>query len=74
MATVARFPPGNRILAALSPSDFELLAPQLTPVVLRLRQDLEEPNKRIGGVYFRKAGSHPSLRFIPTPRASRSGW
>jgi CRP-like cAMP-binding protein len=56
MPAVPQFSPGNRILQALSVSDFELLAPQLMPVLLHLGQDLEEPNKRIAGVYFPDSG------------------
>jgi CRP-like cAMP-binding protein len=56
MATVARFSPGNRLLQALSSSDLELLAPHLMPVVLRLNQDLEQPNRRVGEIYFPDTG------------------
>ena len=52
MRTVGRFSTGNKLLEALSPSDFEMLAPHLMPVVLRLKQELEQPNKRIVSVYF----------------------
>ena len=48
--------PGNRLLAALSAADLKLLAPHLTPVALKLRQDLERPNRRIDDVYFIEAG------------------
>jgi CRP-like cAMP-binding protein len=56
MAEVSRFPFGNRLLRSLSSSDLELLAPQLRPVVLRLKQDLELPNEPIGQVYFPDSG------------------
>jgi len=56
MATVERFSAGNRLLQALSSSDLELLAPNLMPVVLRVKQDLEQPNRRIGEIYFPDTG------------------
>lgn len=56
MAAVARFATGNHLLRALSSADFELLAPDLTPVVLRLEQDIEEPDKRIADVFFPDSG------------------
>ena len=56
MAVVARFSTGNHLLRALSSADFELLAPDLTPVVLRLEQDIEEPDKRIADVFFPDSG------------------
>jgi hypothetical protein len=48
--------PRNRLLAALSPPDLNLLRPHLTPVSLKLRQELERPNRRINDVYFVDAG------------------
>ncbi len=48
--------PRNRLLAALSPADLLLLQPHLTPVTLKLRQDLEKPHHRIPDVYFIDAG------------------
>jgi CRP-like cAMP-binding protein len=48
--------PGNRLLAALSAADFGLLQPHLQPVSLKLRQDLEKPDRRIDDVYFPHAG------------------
>jgi hypothetical protein len=48
--------PRNRLLAALSPADLNLLRPYLTPVSLKLRQELEKPNRRINDVYFLDAG------------------
>ena len=56
MATVIRFSAGNRLLQSLSSSDIELLAPHLMTVVLRVPQDLEEPNKSIPQVYFPDTG------------------
>jgi CRP-like cAMP-binding protein len=48
--------PRNRLLAALSAADFRLLQPHLTPITLKLRFDLEKPNRRIDDVYFIEAG------------------
>lgn len=48
--------PRNRLLAALSPSDFRLLQPHLSPITLKLRTVLEKPNRRIDDVYFIEAG------------------
>jgi CRP-like cAMP-binding protein len=56
MATVARFSPGNRLLQTLSSSDIELLAPHLRTVVLRVPQDMEQPNRTIREVYFPDTG------------------
>jgi CRP-like cAMP-binding protein len=56
MATPARFSPGNRLLQSLSSSDIELLAPHLMTVVLRVPQDLEQPNRSIRQVYFPDTG------------------
>jgi hypothetical protein len=41
---------------ALSSADLNLLRPYLTPVPLKLRQELEKPNRRINDVYFIDAG------------------
>jgi CRP-like cAMP-binding protein len=46
----------NRLLASLTPNDLELIQPHLTPVSLKLRQDLEKPNRRIDDVYFMELG------------------
>jgi CRP-like cAMP-binding protein len=48
--------PRNRLLAALSSADLNLLQPDLTRVPLKLRQELERPNRRIDDVYFLDAG------------------
>jgi CRP-like cAMP-binding protein len=50
------FKPRNRLLAALTPADLKLLEPHLTPVALKLRKDLEVPNRRIDDVYFIDSG------------------
>ena len=46
----------NRLLAALPPGDFALLAPSLRPVELELRQVLHAPDQRIEAAYFPEAG------------------
>ena len=52
----SRTKPRNRLLAALSPADLNLLRPYLTPVALQLRQELEKPNRPIKDVYFIDTG------------------
>jgi hypothetical protein len=42
----------NKLLKALSASDFGLLQPGLVAVALPVRQDMEKPNKRIEDVFF----------------------
>jgi CRP-like cAMP-binding protein len=46
----------NMLLAALSPADLALLTPHLKPLELKLRYDMEQPNKPIGDVYFMDKG------------------
>jgi CRP-like cAMP-binding protein len=46
----------NRLLAALSPADLDLLRSHLEPVSLGLRLDLEKPNRPIENVYFPDMG------------------
>jgi CRP-like cAMP-binding protein len=48
--------PRNRLLAALSSADLQLMERHLKPVTLKLRRDLEKPNRRIDDVYFIDAG------------------
>jgi hypothetical protein len=50
MLAVSSSRPGNRLLAALSAADLDLLQPHLQPVPLKLRLDLEQPNRRIDAV------------------------
>jgi CRP-like cAMP-binding protein len=47
---------GNRLLAALSPADLKSLQPLLQRVPLRLRQELERPNRPIDDAYFPLVG------------------
>ena len=56
MATPSAFTKGNQLLHGLSASDFALLQPGLRPTVLRLRKDLEKPNKQIDDIYFPDTG------------------
>lgn len=56
MAALAVFAKGNHLLGSLSAVDFALLKPSLRPAVLRLRLDLEKPNKRIDDIYFPDTG------------------
>ena len=46
----------NRLLAALPPDDFALLAPSLRPVGLALKQTLHEPERPIPAAYFPESG------------------
>jgi hypothetical protein len=46
----------NQLLAALSPPDFALLHRHLEPLTLKLRYDMEKPNKSIDDVYFMDMG------------------
>ena len=46
----------NRLLRALAPDDYEWLLPQLTPMRLRLRDVLVEPQRPITHVYFVREG------------------
>lgn len=46
----------NRILARLSRADFRLLEPNLEPVELPVRKQLQPRNKRIDHVYFPESG------------------
>src|SRR5439155_16527074 len=56
MPPVSQSRSGNRLLAALSAADFGLLQPHLQPVSLKLRLDLERPDRRIDEVYFPQVG------------------
>ena len=49
-------PSSNRLLAALSRADLDLLQPHLKHGPLKLRQGLESPNRRIDYVYFPDGG------------------
>ena len=46
----------NRLLAALPPDDFALLAGSLRPVDLELRQVLHEPDQPVAAVHFPEGG------------------
>jgi hypothetical protein len=47
----------NRLLKSLSRDDLGLLQEHFEPVTLKLRQQLEKPNRRIEDVYFPESGS-----------------
>src|SRR5580692_6578679 len=49
-------PPGNLLLAAMSPADLALLRPHLHFVAMPVMTDLEQPNQPIKTVYFMEAG------------------
>jgi CRP-like cAMP-binding protein len=49
-------PQRNRLLARLSPKDFEALRPHLSAVELPLRLTLEKPGRAIEQVYFPETG------------------
>ena len=49
-------PAKNHLLAALSASDLALLTPHLSPIGMKLRQILEEPNRPIRHVFFMEQG------------------
>src|SRR5688572_7299820 len=46
----------NRLLAALTLADYTRVLPRLTPVSLRFKQVLFEPDEPIGHVYFIRDG------------------
>ena len=48
--------PANRILAALSPADYERLAPNLVPVELPLRMCIERRNRPTEFIHFLESG------------------
>jgi CRP-like cAMP-binding protein len=56
MAPASRFAYGNLLLNSLKSSHFSLLEPNLIPVELPLRMDLERPKKPIEKVYFFEQG------------------
>src|SRR6266446_10291507 len=56
MLAVSSSPHRNRLLASLSPGDLGLMQRHLEPVSLKLRHDLEKPNRRIDDVYFMDSG------------------
>jgi len=46
----------NHLLASLTNGDFDLLEPHLKSVPLKLRKDIERPNRRIEAIYFPESG------------------
>jgi CRP-like cAMP-binding protein len=56
MAPKNYFANGNRLLNSLTTDDLSLLAPSLEQVSLKLRQNLESPNRPIEHVHFMVSG------------------
>jgi CRP-like cAMP-binding protein len=54
--TKGRNQQGNRILDALSGSDFAILQPHLEPVPLKFRERLQSSNRQVKHVYFPECG------------------
>jgi CRP-like cAMP-binding protein len=46
----------NHLLASLTTADFDLLEPHLKSVPLKVRKDIEKPNRRIEAIYFPESG------------------
>jgi CRP-like cAMP-binding protein len=46
----------NQLLASLSPPDLARLQPHLTAVSLKVKQELERPNRPIENIYFMETG------------------
>jgi CRP-like cAMP-binding protein len=69
----------NRLLAALSPADFALLAPALQPTSLELKQVLHAAHQPIGAAYFLENGTVSMLapledgRFMEVGLVGREG-
>jgi CRP-like cAMP-binding protein len=59
--------PGNRLLAALSSKDRELLEPDLEAVDLPLRRSLAQRNRRVEHVYFIDSGIASIVADGPQP-------
>jgi CRP-like cAMP-binding protein len=58
-------PHRNQLLAAMSRPDFALLEPNLRPLKLPLRHDMEHPNRPIEAVYFMEAGIASVVAVLP---------
>lgn len=65
MAPVSRFSKGNLLLKGLIPSDIALLQPNLIPLSLPLRLDMEKPQKQIADVYFLERGIASVVAVFP---------
>jgi CRP-like cAMP-binding protein len=46
----------NHLLASLTNGDFDLLEPHLKSVPLKIRKDIERPNRRIEAIFFPESG------------------
>jgi CRP-like cAMP-binding protein len=81
MQKYVRPPTANHILSRLPLKQFALLSPYLSNVVLRVRTQLEDRNKRIESIYFIESGfasvvavaSGPGLRSIEVGLIGREG-
>lgn len=73
MAALSRFANGNLILQALSSRDRDLLAPNLEPVNLPLRRDMEKPDKRIEDIFFIETGIASVVAMQPNGTAVEIG-
>ncbi len=59
----------NRLLAGLSPADFDLLAPHISEVALDKGSVLQEPGQAISRVYFPHSGLISLLGMLPEGHA-----
>jgi hypothetical protein len=73
MASPSATRPRNRLFAALSSADLNLLRSELTPVPLKLHQDLEKPNRGIDDVYFLDVGIASVVAVQSAAKRSKSG-
>jgi hypothetical protein len=73
MAAASRFTNGNRLLQTLSSDDLALLTPNLEPVEMPLRRDMEKPNKRIQDIFFMETGIASVVGIQPNGRAVEIG-
>jgi CRP-like cAMP-binding protein len=65
--------PENRLLAWLSPRDLRILDPHLEPVELKIRQKLEQPNRRIEFAYFPERGFASVVAHQPAEKSMEVG-
>ena len=73
MPATGQSPKGNRLLQALPPTDWDLVAPHLTVIPLNLRYTLERPNRRIEEVCFPKTGIASMVAEKPNGRRIEIG-
>jgi CRP-like cAMP-binding protein len=63
----------NRLLSALAPSDLALLEPQLEPLALELRANLQAANEPIEYAYFLEDGLASVVAHAPHDRSIEAG-